>query len=137
MGIDVYTTDRWENNISGMISKTRSGRYEIYTNGKHPATRRRFTIAHEISHYLLHRDLMDGEVYEDYLLRASGAWANPVIESEANKLAADILMPMRLLRDEYDKGLKTIEQLADRFEVSKSAMSIRLLGTHYRSPDKP
>lgn len=136
LGIQVYSID-WDNKVSGMIRKTESGGYEIYTNSKHPLTRRRFTIAHEISHYLLHKELMDNEFYEDYLLRASGAWSNPAIESEANRLAADILMPMNLIWKEYERGCKTIEELAERFQVSKDAMSVRLLGTHYRSPKKP
>lgn len=141
-GIKVYSTDDWDNTVSGMIRRKSEGEdeYEIFVNGKHPLVRRRFTIAHEIAHFLLHRKFWKDEIVEDYLLRATGAsaiWSNANIEWEANSLAADILMPMELIQSEYLKGARTIEGLAEKFEVSKDAMSIRLLGTHYRSPDRP
>ena len=48
------------------------------------------------------------------------------MEAQANKLAADILMPWHLLDAELSKGISDIESLAEIFLVSNSAMSIRL-----------
>lgn len=136
-GLEVYLTDAWGNNVSGMIRRKSKDKYEIFANEKHPLVRRRFTIAHEIAHFLLHRDLLEDEVFEDYLLRAAASWSNAKIESDANALAADILMPVNLIKTEFVAGTKSIEELAEKFEVSKDSMSIRLLGTSYRSPDRP
>ncbi len=137
-GIDVFYTDSWENDTSGMIRRINENKYEIFVNKKHPPNRRRFTIAHELAHFLLHTDLLEDETFEDHLLRAVGSrWSNAAVESEANALAADILMPWNLIEREYSRGAKTIESLSEKFEVSKDAMSVRVLGTHYRNPDKP
>ena len=48
------------------------------------------------------------------------------IEREANRKAADILMPWRLVDEAIVGGCDTVEGLARAFEVSRSAMSNRL-----------
>lgn len=47
--------------------------------------------------------------------------------TEANQLAADILMPLSSIRAKYDEGLKTCKQLAKAFNVSEAAMRIRVM----------
>ncbi|MFH3946356.1 ImmA/IrrE family metallo-endopeptidase, partial [Acinetobacter baumannii] len=94
--------------------------------------RQRFTIAHELSHFFLHKAVIDSspEGIKDNVLYRSGEPER--IEYEANRLAADIVMPMPLveqvLRDEFNGVVTeaTIESLAARFQVSKAAMEIRL-----------
>lgn len=63
-----------------------------------------------------------GGLTEDTFYRADGL--NSWQEMEANKLAADILMPMTLIR-KYSSG-KTPLELARIFHVSEPAMRIRL-----------
>ncbi|MCV5491602.1 ImmA/IrrE family metallo-endopeptidase, partial [Escherichia coli] len=53
--------------------------------------RRRYTLAHEIAHFLLHRHLLRDGITDDVLYRSS---QSSQIEAEANRLAADIIMPM-------------------------------------------
>lgn len=115
----------WPNNFSGMIRRSKNdlNSYEIYTNGDHHIHRRRFTIAHEIAHYVLHKDYIGDGITEDALYR-SGLSTN--MEIQANRLAADILMPWHLLDEKLDNGVSDIEELAELFEVSKSSMSIRM-----------
>jgi Zn-dependent peptidase ImmA (M78 family) len=48
------------------------------------------------------------------------------IEAQANRQAADILMPFHLINPLIDSGITDIQKLAERFHVSASAMSIRL-----------
>ena len=43
---------------SGWIERT-GEHFEVVVNASDPAARRRFTAAHELAHYLIHRDLMD------------------------------------------------------------------------------
>jgi Zn-dependent peptidase ImmA (M78 family) len=45
--------------------------------------------------------------------------------TEANRLAADILMPWHLLKDDEISGL-SVTELAEKYQVSKAAMGIRL-----------
>lgn len=117
--------------ISGQISCDGDG-YVIKVNRNEARERQRFTIGHEIAHFLLHRDVIDSspDGITDTVLYRSGASQH--IEFEANRLAADIVMPMALVEKELKEGFggvvteATIEALANRFEVSKAAMEIRL-----------
>ena len=128
LGLDVYSAKDWSDNISGMIVKdegdgeTSKSGYKIYVNGNHTETRRRFTIAHEIAHYVLHEHLIGDGITEDALYRSR---LSNFIESEANKLAANILMPTHLVEEAVKTEVR-LEQLAKKFFVSPQAMAIRL-----------
>ncbi|RYB03625.1 ImmA/IrrE family metallo-endopeptidase [Lichenibacterium ramalinae] len=134
LGLKVYRTELPEK-VSGMIKKDDeeggdSG-YAIYVNEMHSETRRRFTIAHEIAHFILHKKIIGDGVVEDALLR-SDALSNAV-EIQANSLAADILMPNDLIKKAKKDGYKTITELAEYFNVSRDAMAIRLYKMNYES----
>lgn len=117
--------------VSGQIMQE-DGRYIIRVNRHEARERQRFTIAHELAHFLLHKPVIDSspEGITDNVLYRSGEPER--IEYEANRLAADIVMPMpliqRVLDDEFGGVVTeaTIESLAARFQVSKAAMEIRL-----------
>jgi predicted transcriptional regulator len=96
--------------------------YVIFINKKDPRVRQRFTLAHEIAHFVLHRDLIDSEVVDRAMYRSDLSTAH---ETQANRLAADILMPGHLLRREFAET-KDVAVLARRFDVSMAAMEIRL-----------
>ena len=109
-------------------------RFNVVVNLNEPEVRRRFSAAHELAHYLLHRDLMqvDGDRmnrHEDWLYDAPGQ--NPEApftrqhEIQANRLAAQIVMPAKLIREKFSE-CQDITQLAADFRVSKLAMEIRL-----------
>mgnify|MGYP005997544261 CR=1 FL=1 len=117
--------------ISGQISREGDG-YVIKVNRNESRERQRFTIGHEIAHFLLHKSIIDSSPngITDTVLYRSGA--SQQIEFEANRLAADIVMPIELIAGELNEGFSgvvseaTIEALANRFEVSKAAMEIRM-----------
>ena len=127
LGLKVYTVNSWDDEISGMIVRDseRGGEsgFAIYVNCKHAEVRRRFTIAHEIAHFVLHRSLIGDGIQDDALYRSK---LSSAIEAEANRYAADILMPWGLLNQEIANGNNSVETLARAFNVSKSSMSIRL-----------
>lgn len=130
LGIRVYRMGGWPNHIAGMIRKDAdeggTSGFAIYVNAEHPVVRRRFTIAHEIGHFVLHRELIGDGIVENTLLRAEGL--SNRVEAQANRFAADLLMPWTLLKQAQDNGIVTIPELAEAFGVSKDAMSIRILG---------
>ena len=138
LGINVYRSPDWPNSISGMIiADAEMGGdtgYAIYVNAKHSEVRRRFTIAHEIGHFILHQHLIGDGLVEDALLRADGL--SNQVETQANRMAADILMPWDLIARCQNKGANTVEELASTFNVSKDAMSIRLLAVPYAQADQ-
>jgi uncharacterized protein DUF955 len=96
--------------------------------------RQRFTIAHEIGHYVLHQD--DARLFIDkqyiYHRDGSSSTGDDRREVEANRFAAALLMPEELLLAEVanlelDLGDELgFVALAKRFEVSALAMSHRL-----------
>lgn len=111
--------------ISGLLVQLDDGPLIVF-NGKRPHGRQRFTVAHELGHFLLghsrefHVDLSSPLGSEDrpgYHRRQ---------EKAANTFAANLLMPEEWVREHSSKG--TIESVAVRFQVSEIAMGYRLLG---------
>jgi Zn-dependent peptidase ImmA (M78 family) len=96
-------------------------------------TRKRFTIAHEIGHYISalcdsyskKQLFSDNQGFEDYSIsyRKNGLFSEA--ETEANEIAAQVLMPETYVRHFTEQKL-SIEEMAERFFVSPAAMSIRL-----------
>ena len=122
--LEVYTTTLFPKNVSGAIIKNKeTNRYRIITNEKQSSVRQRFTIAHEIAHFLLHKDLIGDGIQEDTLYRSG---LSEQREVEANQFAANILMPWHLIEAALDEGAESTEQLANKLDVSKSAISIRI-----------
>lgn len=112
--------------ISGEIRPTGNG-FVIRINRHDHPKRQRFTVAHELAHFLLHRDDIGNGIEDDVLYRSS---LSDRREQQANRLAADILMPENLLAEAREaaeeKGVGDIAlYLADIFGVSEAAMRIK------------
>lgn len=122
MGIKVFSAVGWNDNLSGMIKKV-DGDYSIYVNNTHKKTRKIFTIAHEIAHFVLHRHAIGSGITDDALYRSG---LSNYIESEANMFAADILMPRKIVAEKWDDPRTTLQSMASDFGVSEQAMAIRL-----------
>ena len=118
--------------ISGMLERKSDGRFHITINALDPPTRQRFTLAHELGHYMLHQRLVGDGVDDDKAYRSThrGKYHNTLIgpqeETEANKFAANLLMPKDLIVAEWSKDGATLQSMAVLFQVSEQAMSIRL-----------
>lgn len=115
-------------NISGLIQPDEGGNFVIKVNRFESKERQRFTIAHEIAHYLLHRDRINSGIVDSVLYRSK---LSSKIEAEANKLAADIVMPndaVFAVMNQLSRPISedAISDLATNFEVSKQAMAIRV-----------
>lgn len=117
--------------ISGMIERDGNG-YAITVNANDPKNRQRFTIAHELGHFMLHRELIGDGIADDRAYRStdSGRYRNTAIgpreETEANGFAANVLMPYELIETLKRTGITSVDDLASRLGVSRHAMSIRL-----------
>ena len=116
--------------MSGLIEPSDSAPsgFRIRINRHEMAERQRFTLAHEIAHYLLHRDKIGGGVVDNIMYRSN---LSSTLEVETNKLAADLIMPRALINKRLAElhNLDTddkITALAERFRVSQAAMRIRL-----------
>lgn len=122
--------------LSGMIH-IKDGVIIIGVNSLHHPNRQRFTIAHELGHLALHRDMITSNVHVDKnfpgLMRdAVSATGTERIEIEANQFASELLMPRSMIVqalagkqfDIDDSG--PIEELAKKFKVSKQALEYRI-----------
>ncbi|WP_053323268.1 ImmA/IrrE family metallo-endopeptidase [Komagataeibacter europaeus] len=125
LGIRVDNNATFEDkNLSGSIKRCRDGSYQIAINGSDSEQRKRFTLAHELAHFMLHRDIIDSVGLVDDAMYRSGASATE--EYQANSLAAELLMPKDLVRLFWKKGLCGIYQLGGAFDASPDAVKIRL-----------
>ena len=125
-----YVERRMHPDESGGI-EYKDRQYIVFVNDSETEQRKRFTAAHEIAHYLLHRDILRERGHMDRLFD-SAAYDNPeepltrYHEVQANKYAASLLMPKFAIRDQMAHGNNTLSGLAEKFNVSRKAMRIRL-----------
>jgi Zn-dependent peptidase ImmA (M78 family) len=124
-----------DGDLSGMATIT-SGVCIIGVNSLHPPHRQRFTLAHELGHLQLHRDILEDQVHLDRgSLRRDWLSSQGLDdrEIEANAFASEILVPTEILaetlggraidfEDEDEVGV-----LARKFRVSPAAMRYRLI----------
>jgi hypothetical protein len=101
----------------------------IFVNPKARPVRKRFTVAHELGHFVLHRKTQSTFNCDKESVY-SGIDTLKQIEREADDFASNLLMPGDLLRDRI--GGKRIDfhllgALAKEFGVSLEAMCIRLV----------
>jgi Zn-dependent peptidase ImmA (M78 family)/DNA-binding XRE family transcriptional regulator len=111
--------------VSGLLLALDSGPV-IGFNRRQVRGRQRFTVAHELGHYLLvhhdnfHIDLASATAHGE---AANYSWRD---ERAANDFAAEVLMPTGMIlaaaRESTSASL-----LAQRFDVSREAMSYRLI----------
>lgn len=113
--------------ISGEIRPDGLGGYIIRVNRHDSPGRQRFTVAHEIAHFLLHEEYIGAGITDDALYRSA---QSDRIEAEANRLASDIVMPTSRVRDAVGERSTASgaleEELAVKFAVSPAAMKIKL-----------
>jgi Zn-dependent peptidase ImmA (M78 family) len=132
LGIKIELANLGED-CSGVLVRN-GNRAIIGVNKKHPRNRQRFSIAHEIGHFMLH----EGDTYIDKGYRVqfrdleSGSGTKGE-EMDANAFAAALLMPAEWVKEAfYQQPFELTEDdvlpmLAQKFQVSTQAMSYRLM----------
>jgi len=146
LGINIRSTRPGDVSLSGfLVRDDGSGKAIIGINEDHHKNRKRFTIAHEIGHFLLHAGR---EIYIDECsksgLRISlrdgdSSKGTETEEIEANVFAAELLMPVEFLRKDIasskikdEENLKkALGRLAKKYEVSNEALTYRLVNLGY------
>lgn len=84
---------------------------------KHPH-RKRFTVAHEIGHFLMGHTR--GNIEFDLESPNPG-------EIEANQFAAELLIPISMLKSDIKSGRNNVKGLSSRYNVSEQAMMYKLM----------
>ncbi len=145
LGISLQKNANLTPGIAGHIKRTDHDSYEIASTQHDHYFRQRFTLAHELGHYVLHRSLIGVGIDDDTKYRSTelGEFYNTSIEDvherQANSFAANVLMPEQKVRDAVHEGRRTLKDVAREFQVSPSAMRWRLknlgLGDFVDDPD--
>lgn len=134
----VILFERLDSDLSGFVSGPEHGSI-IGVNTSHPKVRQRFTIAHELGHYLLHQTT-NLHVDRSFLMKRTelSSQGTDDDEIEANAFAAELLMPRDLLATDLknvgDLDLaddSVISDLARRYRVSTQALLLRLINLGY------
>lgn len=112
------------------IPQSREGIIALKNYFKEPG-RRRFTIAHEVAHFILPGHGQD----ECYCTSAQiESWRNDAVrrqEYEANLFASELLLPSRVLHpivNSRDLTLARIKELAVQFDTSLTATAVKTVG---------
>lgn len=114
--------------FSGILIR-KDGKALIGVNSTESHVRQRFTIAHELGHFILHPKK---EAFVDYRDNQKDIMRTPR-EKQANAFAAALLMPrsklMKDVKNKFKSGIyeDDLAELADEYEVSTEAMKYRLL----------
>jgi Zn-dependent peptidase ImmA (M78 family) len=135
LGVDIRYT-ALDDELSGMVF-IKDGKPIIGVNSSHHPNRQRFTIAHELGHFVLHRTYITNAVHVDkqfrVLLRDSrSSTGTDKIEIEANRFAAALLMPEDILLkaiEQYSSDIDDdtpLDELAKKFKVSRQTMEYRV-----------
>jgi Zn-dependent peptidase ImmA (M78 family) len=137
LGLEVQRANLGDD-ISGLLV-IKDGHGLIGVGATQSLGRQRFTIAHEIAHFVLHKDMMPVFIDRQFLRPYFAAFRDlnsstgeDALEREANGFAASLLMPADVVRravrelgqDVTDDA--AIEELAEQFQVSRQAMTFRL-----------
>ena len=132
LGIEIENADLGAD-CSGVLIR-RGDRAVIGVNSGDFRTRQRFTVAHEIGHFVLHEQqtYVDAEYAVNFRDLESGS-GTKTEEIEANRFAAALLMPELLVKKEFNARRfdlagddDELRLLAKKFGVSAQAMAIRL-----------
>ena len=136
-GIEVVP-ENWKDDSSAYIKFDDSNdKFIIFVNTNHSKERQRFSIAHEIAHFILHKEIIKELKQVD---RNSLRSLAPEQEKAADKLAAKILMPDNLVEEyltqlhitkQNEINKDTLSKFAKDFNVSFLAAYIKLKELNY------
>jgi Zn-dependent peptidase ImmA (M78 family) len=144
LGIEIKL-DKVDDDLSGFLVREKKDqrRSIIGANKSHHPHRQRFTIAHELGHFLLHEgETVHLDQYRQAftinLRNSQSAKGEDNDEREANLFAAELLMPAKfLLHDLQGRNLDLLgdtpflERLARKYKVSEQALTFRLANLGY------
>lgn|SRR5579862_524328 len=127
--LDIRISRAPSKDFSGLLIR-KDGHALIGVNSSEAPVRQRFTIAHELGHFVLHPQK---DAFVDFRKDRNSTEAKPPRERHADMFAAALLMPRqallkdfrRLTKDGYSDDLPA--KLAKQYAVSEDAMRFRLI----------
>lgn len=132
-GLGYEEVDYFPDDVDALIVQL-GDRTTAAVNQNQSVTRRRFSLAHELCHHLLHADR---SIFDDRVTIDSPptdvdyAGSKDPMEAEADIFAGELLVPLPLLKRHFRSGL-TAADVARAFAVSEHVASIAVI-THFKS----
>lgn len=134
-GVDVYGIDEPDNFGAEITHISHEDKFEIVVNTTHTLNQQRFSIAHELAHFILHPEKIRqyGRLRKE--ADSSTYSYSPEIEQEADEFGIDLLIPEKLLRDQFPNiftepqqqlSFQTIQEIATKFKASIFVTADRL-----------
>jgi Zn-dependent peptidase ImmA (M78 family) len=136
--------DEVDDDLSGFLYRDHKAKNVIIgANKSHHPNRQRFTIAHELGHYLLHQGELvhldsDRGAFMLNLRDSVSSKGEDNDEREANLFAAELLMPAKFLKQDLAGkdldllgGGEVLQKLARKYKVSTEALTFRLANLGY------
>lgn len=132
LGVEVLE-EAMDDDLSGYL-EVRDGHWVAGVNAYHHINRKRFTIAHEIAHLLLHSSKKSFFQDKTFARREAdrSETEGTSMEREADAFAAALLMPANDVRQAINEGTTSLSDLADKFKVSALAMKFRVMKLGYK-----
>jgi Zn-dependent peptidase ImmA (M78 family) len=134
VGIEVYGKEESEDFNAEIVHIPHQDKFEINVNTNLSLNQQRFSIAHELAHYVLHQEKI--RIYGSLKKAAdlSDPKYFPEIEKEADEFGEELLMPELLLRkdfpDVFEQGktisFHRIHEISIKFKVSVLVSANRL-----------
>lgn len=138
-GIELDKDADLREDISGQIEMIGDDKYKISIQKRDHYYRKRFTMAHELGHFILHKDKIGAGLDDSKMYRAMYRMGDGVSnkeEMEANRYAAITLMPKDMVLLHMNNGLLKSGEIdqaqliesAKKFQISTEALKIRVDG---------
>lgn len=124
--------------VSGLLV-IENNKAVIGYNSDEPTVRQRFTLAHEIGHYVIHCNSSSRDkIFVDKIMyrKNFSSTSEKRQELQANVFAASLLMPKQLVKEEFANLLNAADHITEEdivyemsttFKVSEIAMTYRLI----------
>ena len=113
--IDTYEADlsEYDEPISGAIRYYKDKKkFEILLNKEDSIEQKRFTLAHELGHYYLHKDILESdEIHVDTMFKGN---SKKFDEKDADYFAGALLMN-KIALSKYYENAESLSELADIF----------------------
>ncbi len=111
-----------DDDLSGILRlNPENNKWEMTVNSGHHTNRQRYTIAHELGHFCLHRS--EAKEFKDHIFFRAAV--SDKMEWGANEFAGKLLMPEDDFRNLVREGVTSVDELARNFAVSSLALRIR------------
>jgi hypothetical protein len=124
LGGGIEVRDFWEPEVTGGLKVDRLGKFTISVASHTSFERDRFTIAHELGHYILHYLLNNDKSVQKGTFYAN-RYGNGQEEVEANWFASAYLMPRSSFFEEFNRHSGNLYEAAKTFKVSRQAAEVR------------